>query len=52
VSGPRLRAFEFTVNVMEFADVVTVPDAGEAVVTEYFTLPRDRDSQPNGLFCR
>ena len=42
--GPRLRAFEFTVNVMVFADVVTVPDPGEAVsqlgaVIEYFKLP-------------
>jgi hypothetical protein len=28
---PRLRAFEFTVKVMVFADVVTVPDVGDAV---------------------
>src|SRR6516225_12232713 len=44
VPGPRLRALEFTVNVMDFAVVVTVPDADEAVsqlgvVIEYFTLP-------------
>jgi hypothetical protein len=31
VPGPRLRAFEFTVNVMVFAVVVTVPDVDEAV---------------------
>ena len=42
--GPRLRALEFTVNVMVFAVVVTVPDVDEAVsqlgvVIEYFTLP-------------
>ena len=42
--GPRLRAIEFTVNVMAFAVVVTVPDFDEAVsqlgvATEYFTLP-------------
>ena len=42
--GPRLRAFEFTVNVMVFAVVVTVPDPDEAVsqlgvVIEYFRLP-------------
>ena len=42
--GPRLRALEFTVNVMVFAAVVTVPDVDEAVsqlgvVIEYFTLP-------------
>ena len=41
---PRLRALEFTVNVMVFAVVVTVPEADEAVsqlgvVMEYFTLP-------------
>ena len=28
--GPRLRALEFTVNVMVFAVVVTVPDVDEA----------------------
>jgi hypothetical protein len=44
VLGPRLRALEFIENVMVFADVVTVPDTGEAVsqlgvVIEYFTLP-------------
>jgi hypothetical protein len=42
VLGPRLRALEFTVNVMVFAVVVTVPDVDDAVsqlgvVTEYFT---------------
>jgi hypothetical protein len=42
--GPRLRALEFTVNVMVFAVVVTVPDFDEAVsqlgvVIAYFTLP-------------
>jgi hypothetical protein len=40
---PRAR-IKFTVNVMVFADVVTVPDVDEAVsqlgvVIEYFTLP-------------
>jgi len=44
VLGPRLRALEFTVNVMVVAVVVTVPEADEAVsqlgvVMEYFTLP-------------
>ena len=44
VPGPRPRALEFTVNVMAFAVVVTVPDFDEAVsqlgvATEYFTLP-------------
>ena len=44
VPGPRLRALEFTVNVMVFAVVVTVPDVDEAVnqlgvVIKYFTLP-------------
>ena len=43
--GPTLLALEFTVNVMVFADVVTVPDPEEAVsqlgvVIEYFTLPK------------
>ena len=43
VPGPRLRALEFTVNVMVFAVVVTAPEADEAVsqlgvVIEYFTL--------------
>jgi hypothetical protein len=45
VLGPRLRGFESIVNVMVFAEVVTVPDPGEAVsqlgvVIEYFTLPK------------
>jgi hypothetical protein len=31
VLGPRLRALEFTVNVIVFADVVAVPDFDEAV---------------------
>jgi hypothetical protein len=44
VPGPRLRALEFTENVMVLADVVTDAEAGEAVsqlgvVIEYFTLP-------------
>jgi hypothetical protein len=44
VPGRRLRALEFTVNVMVFAVVVTVPDVDEVVsqlgvVIEYFTLP-------------
>jgi hypothetical protein len=44
VLGARLRALEFTVNVMVFADVVAVPDVDEAVsqldvVIEYLTLP-------------
>ena len=39
-----MRLFAFTVNVMVFAVVVTVPDVDEAVsqlgvVIEYFTLP-------------
>jgi hypothetical protein len=45
VPGPRLRALEFTVNVIVFGVVVTVPEVDEAVsqlgaVIEYFTLPK------------
>ena len=41
---PKAARFELIVSVMVFADVVTVPDGGEAVsqlgvVIEYFTLP-------------
>ena len=44
VGARPMRAFEFTVKVMVFADVVTVPDFEEAVsqlgvVIEYLTLP-------------
>ena len=44
VLGVRFLALEFTVKVMVFAVVVTVPDPAEAVsqlgvVIEYFTLP-------------
>ena len=44
VPGVRFLALEFTVKVMVFAVVVTVPDPAEAVsqlgvVIEYFTLP-------------
>jgi hypothetical protein len=43
VLGWRLWALELIVNVMVFADLVAVPDRGEAVsqlgvVIEYFTL--------------
>jgi hypothetical protein len=44
VLGPRLRALEFTVNVMAFAVVVAVPEVDDAVsqlgvVIESFKLP-------------